>query len=657
MFARFALAAVFALSLAACGGGGSGTDSNGGPVVTSPTCPVGQIGTPPNCVSPPPDPGDGTGTDTGSIGDPTSNWSLSKSLPENYKEYGSQIVSATDGHPVRSGENAIRFEVRAGDCGWGAGWSDCDNDRERHELSSHVHHSWAGGAEWYHWSIYLPADYPIIYPVKTALGQFHQHPGHVIWMFQNASGGYFVDNQTTGPTGEFPTTRILTDEEMRGKWSDILVHANWTSNRDGFFHVYVNGETTPRYSWNGPTKTSGQRVFFKFGIYRTFMSLRPGDEPTQIVYFDEVNRASTCADATKFFDCSVIEPRPKPDTGDGDADDRAESMDSDGDGVDDNVDFYPAHANVGLAAGDIEPRRYAAGEFMEELLANPRNTFRAYSATARRHYHQDGSPQYYRLSDRYKVVSVAGDGDFGFRITYRDEERDTPEKTVHFVKGDFRADYNYYSQAITEFDDASTYGWWSRSGTDFNGGNYGAHLRNVYSASGFVGRGFVSQVLYGLETLPTDLPTGTATYAGIIHAHHFDNDLVRSEVTFSTGSIRSSLTGSVNITADFAANVLAGRIDSMRIQRPGADYVDLPTTTGFDITAGNIEGSQHSATLTGFDTNADAPLSQSMRGFEGRLLGAFFGPEGERANSVFSASRDMDGGDAVITGSVFTIRQ
>ena len=49
----------------------------------------------------------------------------------------------------------------------------------------------------------------------------------------------------------------------------------------------------------------------------------------------------------------------------------AESMDSDGDGVDDNVDFYPAHANVGLAAGDIAPRRYAAGEFMEELLANP----------------------------------------------------------------------------------------------------------------------------------------------------------------------------------------------------------------------------------------------------------------------------------------------
>ena len=225
------------------------------------------------------------------------------------------------------------------------------------------------------------------------------------------------------------------------------------------------------------------------------------------------------------------------------------------------------------------------------------------------------------------------------------------------MKTDFRADYNYYSQAITEFDDASTYGWWSRSGTDFNGGNYGAHLRHAYSVSGFVGREFVSQVLYSLETLPTDLPTGTATYTGIIHAHHFDNELVRSEGTFSSDSIRSSLTGSVNLTADFAANVLTGRIDSMRIQRPDADYVDLPTTTGFDITAGNIEGSQHSATLTGFDINASAPLSQSMRGFEGRLLGAFFGPEGESANSVFSVSRDMHGGDAVITGNVFTIQQ
>ena len=44
-----------------------------------------------------------------------------------YKNYGYQIVNKADGHPVRSGEQSIRFEVRDGDCGQDedGGWSDC----------------------------------------------------------------------------------------------------------------------------------------------------------------------------------------------------------------------------------------------------------------------------------------------------------------------------------------------------------------------------------------------------------------------------------------------------------------------------------------------------------------------------------------------------
>lgn len=238
-------------------------------------------------------------------GDTVSGWSLKKSLPANFKGYGYQVVSKADGHPVRAGDNALRFEVRAGDCSWGPGWNDCDNGRERHEMLSTD--SWSGGEGWYHWSIYLPEDYPIIYPVKVALGQFHQKGSHPVWMFQNGNGGYIVDNQTSGLSGWM--TPILTDGEMRGKWNDILIHARWTSERDGFFYVYVNGETEPRHSWSGPTKKPGQQVYFKFGIYRSFMWRYPGDAPTQIVYFDAVNRASTCSDATKFFDCPAIEAR------------------------------------------------------------------------------------------------------------------------------------------------------------------------------------------------------------------------------------------------------------------------------------------------------------------------------------------------------------
>ncbi len=229
-------------------------------------------------------------------------WSFNKGLPANFKKYGYRIVKKADGHPVRDGKKSMRFEVRAGDCSWSSGWSDCKNDRERHELQSRKR--WSGGEYWYHWSIFLPENYPVIYPVKVALAQFHQKDAHVVWMFQNGNGGYFVDNQTVGHTIDNP--RILSDGEMRGKWFDILVHVRWTHKKEGFFRVYVNGETKPRYKWTGQTKTKGKKVYYKFGIYRTYVSWKPGGPPTQVVYYDHVNRAKKCERATRYFDCDAI---------------------------------------------------------------------------------------------------------------------------------------------------------------------------------------------------------------------------------------------------------------------------------------------------------------------------------------------------------------
>ncbi len=123
-------------------------------------------------------------------------------------------------------------------------------------------------------------------------------------MFQNAAGGYHVDNQTVGYT--LHQRQILTDEDMRDRWSDILVHARWSHKTDGFFRVYVNGNVDPSYVWSGKTKNKGNRVYFKFGIYRSYMSRRPGDEPTQVVYYDSVAKAKSCKKVTKFFDCEAI---------------------------------------------------------------------------------------------------------------------------------------------------------------------------------------------------------------------------------------------------------------------------------------------------------------------------------------------------------------
>ena len=62
--------------------------------------------------------------------------SYTKSLEGDFKKHGVKIVDKKDGYPVRAGEKSVRFEVRFGDCGYDKGkWNDCENDRQRHELS------------------------------------------------------------------------------------------------------------------------------------------------------------------------------------------------------------------------------------------------------------------------------------------------------------------------------------------------------------------------------------------------------------------------------------------------------------------------------------------------------------------------------------------
>lgn len=221
-----------------------------------------------------------------------------KSLSNNFKKYGVCIVEKSKSHPVRLGHQSLRFEVKPGDCGYNSGgWDDCKNDRERHELSGNRH---GDGEYWYAWSIYLPKDFKNIYPTKLAMGQFHQSKGHVVWMFQNADGGYLVDNQVYGYTTR--RDKILNQKEMLGKWNDILVNAYWTDKKEGFFRVWVNGKLS--YNYSGPTKSKGKKVYQKFGIYRSFMSrykaFKSVDSesvlvPGQVVYFDEVRTSKTCS--------------------------------------------------------------------------------------------------------------------------------------------------------------------------------------------------------------------------------------------------------------------------------------------------------------------------------------------------------------------------
>lgn len=257
-------------------------------------------------------------TTTGSMmdSDTVSGWSFVNggSSP---KQYAFAVVSGEDGHPVRSGDSSLRFEVRSGDCGWIGSWNDCSTRRERRELRQADNLN--SGERWYHWSIWLPAEYPVIWQSKrTNLGQFHnkghRHPPFMFRVSGEAEvkdgkyvfAEYYMVMNHLDPAYKTRhiANKLLSLDDMRGRWSDFLAHVKWTSGDEGFFRVYVNGQSEPAYEWFGPTQRRNfSSVFFKFGIYTTDVT---AEMPTRIVYYDDVRKGRTCSDVTEYFDCSKL---------------------------------------------------------------------------------------------------------------------------------------------------------------------------------------------------------------------------------------------------------------------------------------------------------------------------------------------------------------
>ena len=225
----------------------------------------------------------------------TNNWRVTPSAMLKSKpgpgKHVLQIVKKSDGHPVRLGKESIRIEVRNGDA-WG--W-DVKNDRERVELIICC----ASKTTWNAWSIYYPNDFNVIFPAKAAMGQFHNDGDNPPqFMFQNQGsprgkegGGYWIETDESIGGDNIPI-KLLDKNEVLGTWNDILVNAKWTHNEDGFFKVWINGKLL--YYYKGMTQIKGDRIEHHLGIYRSYLSRRPGPEPTQIVYYDEMRYAKSC---------------------------------------------------------------------------------------------------------------------------------------------------------------------------------------------------------------------------------------------------------------------------------------------------------------------------------------------------------------------------
>ena len=210
------------------------------------------------------------------------------------------------------GKKAWKITLLPKDCGRDndGNYSDCKNngkdavvghgggDRARSEYQSPKKFT---GEKWISVSIFIPEDFKTVEPVSTSLFQIYEwgntnqqrHPRMMLKVKRgNLEPRYFAVNGMDSPG--IIHKRLFIDN-MRGKWTTIIFHANMTKDPlKGFVKMYVNGELYNDYE--GRTGYGG-KFYNKFGIYHSWISRRPdnvyGEYPTQVVYYDNLFRTNS----------------------------------------------------------------------------------------------------------------------------------------------------------------------------------------------------------------------------------------------------------------------------------------------------------------------------------------------------------------------------
>jgi len=227
-------------------------------------------------------------------------------------DHAFKFVNKTEGHPVRLGEQSVRFELRRGDCGVSpGGYDDCaiksssGMTSERHELALDPKVSPFKKVTWNTYSIFLPEDFPLYGFDHITMGQLHgDGDGAVGFQWNIGVGGGYVVNRRTGcflpknknkkcsiSNPENNTQQVIPKDKLLGKWHDIVLNVNWTQKQNGYLKQWINGKLV--YHYQGNTDTPREKEQFQMGIYRGPLPSTPKNL-TQIAYFDQVRFAKSC---------------------------------------------------------------------------------------------------------------------------------------------------------------------------------------------------------------------------------------------------------------------------------------------------------------------------------------------------------------------------
>ena len=215
-----------------------------------------------------------------------------------------------DNSKSRSGNFYQKFELRNGDCFGDENWNDCDNDRQRIELSSEPNQP-ISGKQCYGYSIKLSNNFTDIRKVSTTLGQIHQKGGPTgkanslssfppLIQIDARKGNLYLNwHKLSGSKNnvkdESNYFKLKTLKSMKGVWTDISLCLDFENKR---IDAWVDGNNIVKIL-ESPIFFEPKSIYFKHGIYQSFISNYTsfkGETPTQIVYYDEVRRGTSIED-------------------------------------------------------------------------------------------------------------------------------------------------------------------------------------------------------------------------------------------------------------------------------------------------------------------------------------------------------------------------
>ena len=183
--------------------------------------------------------------------------------------------------------------------------ADGDKDSERDELleASRLT-SRENVAYEYSWSIYLPADFPIV-PVRLVVAQWKQDCAGTAPCSNDSPvlavryiDGVLSITQTFGRSKK--TVLYEEKRDLRGHWLDLRFQARFTPQANGFVRAWLDGKQVVDFTGvtaNAENTATGYPTpsyyYFKMGLYRDVM------ERPMTVYIDEYRKKQLAPDTTR----------------------------------------------------------------------------------------------------------------------------------------------------------------------------------------------------------------------------------------------------------------------------------------------------------------------------------------------------------------------